>query len=74
MKPFTARDFACPKCGVRPQEACKLNSGGPRFQSHLERYDLAKDHQVRMELDHPNAAKKTVRAVIEESSEAQALS
>ena len=36
--------FACPICGAQPQEKCELNSGGPRFESHRERRDVARDH------------------------------
>jgi hypothetical protein len=50
-----------------------LNGGGPRFQSHVERYDVAKDHQTRTSQENPAAFKKPARAVIEESSEAEAL-
>jgi hypothetical protein len=37
-------NFACPTCGADPQEKCELNSGTPRFASHVERWDIAKDH------------------------------
>jgi hypothetical protein len=36
-------NFACPICGAQPQEKCELNSGTPRFESHRERRDTAKD-------------------------------
>ena len=32
-------DFECPICGAVPKEKCTLYSGGPRFESHLERHD-----------------------------------
>jgi hypothetical protein len=35
--------YTCPVCGAAPQEKCELNSGGPRFSSHLERKWAAKD-------------------------------
>jgi hypothetical protein len=37
-------DFVCPTCGADPQEKCEMNSGTPRFESHLERWDIAKNH------------------------------
>jgi hypothetical protein len=37
-------NFACPTCGANPQEKCELNSGIPRFVSHVERWDVAKDY------------------------------
>jgi hypothetical protein len=37
-------NFACPTCGANPHEKCELNSGTPRFVSHVERWDIAKDH------------------------------
>ena len=36
-------DFDCPTCGANPQEVCELISGQPRFASHVERYDIARD-------------------------------
>jgi|ERR1035438_10335356 hypothetical protein len=63
----TARDFACPACGAKPQEACRLHGGGPRFQSHTDRYDVAQDHQMRMSQENPTAFKKPVRAVMEDT-------
>jgi hypothetical protein len=71
---FTARDFACPACGARTQEACRLHGGGPRFQSHTDRYDVAQDHQTRMSQENPMAYNKPVRAVMEEHSEGQMFS
>jgi hypothetical protein len=72
---FTARDFACPTCGAKPEEACRLNGGGPRFQSHTERYDIAQEHQLRMSQDNPKAFKKPPRrAVMEDRAEAKAFS
>jgi hypothetical protein len=37
-------DFACPICKVQPQEKCELLTGAKRFYSHVERIDLAGDH------------------------------
>lgn len=39
----------CPICGAGPQEKCELSSGAPRFESHVERWDIAKDylHSIR---------------------------
>ena len=71
---FTARDFACPTCGAKPEEACKMNNGGSRFQSHSERYYVAQDHQVQISFDNPTPFKKPVRAVMEDSLEAQRFS
>jgi rubredoxin len=36
-------NFKCPTCGAAPQEKCDLNSGSPHFQSHIERWNLAKE-------------------------------
>jgi hypothetical protein len=36
-------NFVCLICGAQPQEKCELNSGQPRFASHRERRDTAKD-------------------------------
>ena len=37
-------DFVCPICGAEPQEKCEMNSGTPRFSSHVERWDIANDY------------------------------
>jgi hypothetical protein len=37
-------DFACPICKVQPQEKCELLTGAKRFHSHVERINLAQDH------------------------------
>lgn len=37
-------NFRCPVCGAARHERCELNSGTPRFQSHVERFDIASDH------------------------------
>jgi hypothetical protein len=34
----------CPICGAAPQEVCELNTGAPRFESHIERGNLAKNY------------------------------
>jgi hypothetical protein len=39
---------ACPMCGARRGERCKLHSGGPRFESHRDRIDVAKDHRIKI--------------------------
>jgi hypothetical protein len=36
-------NFECPVCGAAPHERCETNSGTPRFESHRERRDVAKD-------------------------------
>jgi hypothetical protein len=40
-------DFECPICGAVPKEKCTLYSGGPRFESHLERHDIAEDRNFK---------------------------
>jgi hypothetical protein len=37
-------NFICPICSAKPQEECKLTTGAPRFDSHLERKWIAKDY------------------------------
>ena len=44
-------DFVCRICGANPQERCELDSGTPRFESHVERWDIAKDHLNRENRD-----------------------
>ncbi|MGA8672146.1 MAG: hypothetical protein WB679_19860 [Terracidiphilus sp.] len=51
-----------------------MNSGGPRFQSHTDRYDVAQDHQMRMSEENPTAFKKPVRAVMEDHLQAEMFS
>jgi hypothetical protein len=36
--------FICPICGAAPQEKCELSTGAHRFEPHIERIDIAKDH------------------------------
>jgi hypothetical protein len=45
--------FDCPTCGAGPQEACELNSGTPRFASHVERWDIAKQYQPKANVPPP---------------------
>jgi hypothetical protein len=47
--------YTCPVCGAAPQEKCELNTGAPRFSSHLERKWAAKDQTAE---DHNRAPKK----------------
>jgi hypothetical protein len=58
LKPYSALDFICPICGVQPQERCKLLAGGERFESHLERKYIAKDHEPKKSLTKPPPARK----------------
>ena len=44
-------DFVCPVCGANPRERCEMHSGAPRFESHVERWDIAKDHLNRENRD-----------------------
>jgi hypothetical protein len=44
-------DFVCPICGANPQERCEMLSGTPRFESHVERWNIAKDHLNRESRD-----------------------
>jgi hypothetical protein len=37
-------NFACPTCGAQPWEKCRLLSGTARFNSHIERWYIAKDY------------------------------
>jgi hypothetical protein len=56
--------FGCPTCGAGPQEVCELNSGSPRFASHDERWDIAKEYRPKAKAN-PNlslAARKTLAA------------
>ena len=52
-------NFVCPTCGVKPQEKCELKSGVPRFSSHVERWDIVKDHRPKPRLTKPPPAQKT---------------
>ena len=40
-------DFVCPKCGAQLREQCALKSGQPRFESHVERWLVAKANGVK---------------------------
>jgi hypothetical protein len=54
MKPsYQAVNFVCPVCGVQPQESCQLLTGAPRNNSHVERWDIAKDHHHGLTDDKP---------------------
>jgi hypothetical protein len=44
LKFLASLDFACPICKVQPQEKCELLTGAKRFHSHVERINLAQDH------------------------------
>src|ERR1700733_15270921 len=68
---FTGRDFACPTCGAKPEEASRMNNGGLGFQAHRERYYVAQHHHVQISFDNPTHFKNPVRAVMEDSLEAQ---
>jgi len=35
-------EFVCPICGAALQERCEMHSGTPRFESHVERWDIVK--------------------------------
>jgi hypothetical protein len=48
-------NFACPVCEAQPQEKCTLNTGAPRFESHVERKWIAQDHRRKLELTKPPA-------------------
>jgi hypothetical protein len=43
MRPLSL-DFACPVCNAQPREKCQLLNGKPRFESHVERKWIARDH------------------------------
>lgn len=43
-EPDISLNFDCPRCGAAPHEKCELNTGAPRFASHVERWDIAKDY------------------------------
>jgi hypothetical protein len=49
--------FVCPICGAQPQEKCELNSGTPRFESHRERRDIAKDAEAAVKATLPEDGK-----------------
>jgi hypothetical protein len=51
-------DIVCPVCGAQPQEKCKLTSGAPRFESHVERKYIAKDRNLKQSTTKPPPAKK----------------
>jgi hypothetical protein len=51
--PISTLDFVCPVCKAQPQEKCTLSTGFPRFESHVERKWIAKDHNRKLELEEP---------------------
>jgi hypothetical protein len=38
-------DISCPICGAEPHEKCRLLTGLPRFESHVERKWIARDRR-----------------------------
>jgi hypothetical protein len=38
---------SCPVCGAAPVQKCKINSGSPRFESHIERGWIAASGHIR---------------------------
>jgi hypothetical protein len=51
--PISTLDFVCPVCKAQPQEKCTLSTGFPRFESHVERKWIAKDHNRKLEIEEP---------------------
>jgi hypothetical protein len=49
-------DFVCPVCEAQPQEKCMMNTGAPRFESHIERKWIAQDHHRNPALTKPPPA------------------
>lgn len=41
--PKDALTVRCPTCGAAPGEKCELSTGQPRFESHRDRREIAKD-------------------------------
>jgi hypothetical protein len=56
--PLSSLDFVCPVCKAQPQEKCALSTGAPRFESHVERKWIARDHQRKVELEEPPPSKQ----------------
>ena len=50
---IVSTNFSCPICGAAPGEKCVLNSGQPRFESHMERKWIAQDHLLRPGVTEP---------------------
>jgi len=46
-------NFSCSVCGADPGEKCELNSGQPRYESHMERKWIAQDHLLRPGVTEP---------------------
>jgi len=57
-EPYLALDFVCPVCGAKTQEKCKLTTGAPRFESHIERRYIAKDRNLKRSRAKPPAGSK----------------
>jgi hypothetical protein len=56
--PDLSLDYVCPVCDAQPQEKCKLSSGALRFESHVERKWIAKDHRRKTALTEPDPETK----------------
>jgi hypothetical protein len=54
-------NFTCPICAAAPDEKCELNSGTPRFESHTERMDIAKDYLDRQKQSAERRAGRMMR-------------
>jgi hypothetical protein len=50
--------YSCPVCGAAPLEQCELNSGTPRFESHIDRREIAKDHHPNLSVAMPLPASR----------------
>jgi hypothetical protein len=50
LKFLGSLDFVCPICNVQPKEKCELLTGAKRFHSHVERINLAQDHNRELAL------------------------
>jgi len=51
-------DFVCPVCDAQAREKCKLRTGAPRFESHVERKWIAQDHRRKAALKEPDPEAK----------------
>ena len=54
--------FTCPICGAAPKEPCEMNSGTPRFESHVERGNFVKDHFLEAENLVPDGLESVIKA------------